>query len=187
MVDFIPNPRAAALGGFMTRYAAAEMEIKLILSAILDLSIYEFAVVAEPYSGATLRNVAKSIVKLKLAPDDPMRDKLLQAIGTLYSYSTLRNQIAHAKWAPGRRPDSIQPLYVQTRSGRARFVGSNDEDDDYTTEELVNLANEVKAINNRLYDLKLEGGYNAIIERNMSRKRYSIEDEGGNSSSDSSC
>jgi hypothetical protein len=168
-----PSDWKGAIGVFVMHYAAIETEFKLILSAIMDLSIYEFSILSEPYTTQDVRNVMRSMVKHKLPPDQPEREKLIQFVGAFNTFSRLRNQIAHSKWTLGERSGSIKPLGVDIRNGKAKFIGNDPGEKDYTASELVDQCARIGKLYDDLVEFKMKSGYNDIIVRNMHRARYS--------------
>lgn len=167
-----PNDWGGAVGSFVMHYAAVEVEFKIFLGVLMDLSIYEVSVLAEPYTTQSLRNTFKSAVTLKLPPDDPNREVLIQFMGRFKEFSSIRNHLAHSKWVAGTRPRSYKPIYVTTRDGKAKFIGTSTSEPDYTSAELIKQARKLAALLNDLLVFKVQSGYNEIIERNMDRERY---------------
>ena len=133
----------------------------------------EALIITEPYSAATLKNVAKSLVKLstlKMAH----KTSFVNIIGDWGTFSPLRNQIAHCRWQDGSRPDSVRPIGVDIRSGHAKWrvtEGSRD----WTLPELAKQAVDLAGINERTKTFHKTAGLTEIMERKDAERKANKE------------
>lgn len=130
-----------AFGRIISGSALVEMGIKVTLSTIMHSHSHYVHVLTAPYTANDLYNVAKSVAKMHFPEGNENRDKLIELIGRYKGYSKLRNFIAHSFWTKGTRPDSIRPVYMHIREGRADGRGFSAEEPDYTITELREAAN----------------------------------------------
>ncbi|WP_346033260.1 hypothetical protein [Erythrobacter westpacificensis] len=166
------HPWNCAAGALITAYAAAEVEFNLLLSAVLDISIYEMALLVQPYSASTRRDVFKAIVKLRLPADDPKRDKLLNFLGRHKEADRLRNHLAHSNWVNSDREGAFRPMYAQARDGKAKFFGVDPTEHDFTVEEVQQVVKKLQQLIFDMRQFKKETGYYEVIQENMNRTRY---------------
>ena len=128
-------------GLITSTYALAEQGIILTLSGILNVNISTMMILASPYGATDLRNVAKSIAKLKYK--GKQLDKFLGITGIVKKHSVLRNAIAHSMWTKGYREDSIRPIRMQIREGKANPKGFHEEEKDYSLNDFELAASEL--------------------------------------------
>lgn len=124
-----------AFGYIISTYAKIEQGFKAIISGITGLDVNEIAIMTEPYSSMQLRNVITSMSEFRPLPDRG-NEQLKELISEFATFSKLRNQIAHSMWTEGNRPDSIKPLNVDIRSGKAKYFGIDEDERDWTIAEL---------------------------------------------------
>jgi len=84
-----------------------------------------------------------------------------------HNYSALRNNIAHALWVAGTRPKTIRAGYIDIRHGRGHIAGYDEDDKDYTMDELGDIANELISIANNLIRYLRDSGISADISRKI--------------------
>lgn len=130
-----------------------------------------------------LRNVAKSIAKERFQ-QTPEIERFCQIVGDLGAFGALRNAIAHSRWTGGVRANSIKPMRVDIRSGSARFIGNNDEERDWTTDELTEEGRKLFNLNRRIVQFLKDTGIAADMERNDASIREPIDDSGGSSANE---
>lgn len=133
-MSIVSNAHLLEFGRIVHFYASVEWGIRCMLAGILETPLVEALVVSEPYSAATLKNVANSAVKLSRLPEKAQTE-FTQIVGTWSSFAALRNAIAHNRWEKGERDGSIRAVRVDIRSGKAKLIGVGD-DKDWTAEEL---------------------------------------------------
>lgn len=158
-----------AFGAIIHAYASVEFGIKAALAGILEIPYVEVLVITEPYTALSLKNVAKSLVKLstlKMAH----KTSFVNIIGDWGTFSPLRNQIAHCRWQDGSRPDSVRPIGVDIRSGHAKWIvteGSRD----WTLPELAKQAVDLAGINERTKTFHKTADLTEIMERKDAERK----------------
>lgn len=135
-------------GRVVYNYATVESGIKIALSAILQIGLGDALITFQPYGALNLKNVAKSLAKERLRPE--LVAPFCCIVGDWAAFGYLRNAIAHSRWTPGSRPDSIKPRSVDIREGKALWSGDMDTEADYTAKDLKDKADQLDKINERL-------------------------------------
>lgn len=166
-------------GRIMYGYASAESRFKILLSAMLDMDIGTFLIVSEPYNSSQLKNVLKSITKLSEFESDDEFDKIIALVGRFQTFSKMRNKIAHSRWVDGDRPNSIKPISMNIREGKAVPSGYVAGEKDYTIEDLWAITKELFDLSNDANTFIKDYGYSAIIERKISDKSKRIDGNDG--------
>ncbi len=67
-------------------------------------------------------------------------------------FRRLRNSIAHSLWKEGTRPRSIKPFGLSVRGGTLTAIGYDQDERDYTDEELVDIANELTSLHTQFQE-----------------------------------
>lgn len=101
------------------------------------------------------------------APDRASR--IRELFDRAHEHNNLRNCIAHAIWVEGTRPNSIRPQYIDVRHGKGRLAGFEDEDRDYTMDELGNAANCLRRITNDIIRYLRDSGIAPAIAEKIER------------------
>lgn len=183
----MPHPnddQLCAFGAIIHYYACAESGIKIALAGMLRIDLVELLILTEPHSSMDLRNVAKSIAKerFKLTPEV---ERFCQLVGDLGAFGALRNAVAHSRWTKGARQCSIKPFRVDIRSGSARFIGDDDEERDWTADELTEQGQKLFELNHRIVQFMKETGIAAAMERKDATISEAMDESGGSSTNDS--
>ena len=163
-----------AFGKITVYYAFMEAELKKVLGAILGVSFYDFAIIAEPYSSLNLKRVAKALIKFRVE-DETVRQRLVEFVGEFGSFAALRNHIAHMRWIDGSRPNSVKPIGVDIRNDKPIFFGTTPSERDWTDSELEAEADRLKALIDRMAAYSEEIGLREVISQNMSVTRRPTE------------
>lgn len=171
-------------GEIIYLYATAESGIKIALSDILQMDLGEMLILTEPYSSQNLRNVAKSIIKQRTS-EGPLRDRFVGIIGRFGTFGRIRNHIAHSRWTAGARPNSIRPFGIDIRSGTAKFLGIDTDEEDYTPEDLVKVAGDLLRLNQDIVQFLDDVGATARMEQKAASIRSEIDWREGSSTKDS--
>jgi hypothetical protein len=58
----------------------------------------------------------------------------------LHKRNGLRNAIAHSAWKHGARDNAVKPLSLSVRGEKVTIKGTDEDELDYTDQELVNIA-----------------------------------------------
>jgi hypothetical protein len=167
-----------AFGRITHYYASIEAGLKITIGGLTGARMADTLIMAEPYTSLQLKNVVKSLNREIPLPRDG-NSVLSQIVGDFTSLSTIRNAIAHFRWAQGVRPHSIKPIHLDIRSGKAVFRGNNPEERDWTPEELLAEAEKLEALDNKLRQFVKDYGLFDIIEQNMRRANAVSEALGG--------
>jgi len=144
-------------GAIVHYYAQVETGIKLGVAETVGVSYIEMLILSEPYGTQNLRNVAKSLIKSR-DEINSHQERFLQIIGDLGAFGPVRNAIAHSRWIEGKRPGSIKPTRIDIREGKPRIFGAEDDDKDWTAEDLYAAADKLADINRRMAQLLVECG-----------------------------
>ena len=154
-----------AFGRIMHAYAAVESGIKIALSGILEIDLAHALIAFEPYTAASLKNVAKSLAKERLKPN--LAETFGIIVGDWGALAGLRNNIAHSRWTHGDRPGSIKPRGVSIGKGHARFIGDDGGETSYTAEQLIDAVCKLDVVNERLKEFLKTSGLERIIASKM--------------------
>lgn len=94
-------------------------------------------------------------------------DKLLTRVKTA---ATLRNNVAHCVWKPGRKPESLKPLIMSARQ-KLKLIGTKDNEKDWTAQELLNEANNNERLASEIHFFAQNHGLFPNIARTISLKK----------------
>ena len=180
--DLLSDQHFEAFGRIVSAYASCETGIKLSLAGILNALPHEIMILSEPYSSLSLRNVSKSIAKLRLPKKH--QEQFMHLIGEFGGHAQLRNHIAHNRWTRGTRPNSIRPVQMDIRSGKAKPKGYDPEERDFTLEEIGLRANQLFELNSKIVQFMIGTGLSEILENRLEAERLAIQpnNDGGDSS-----
>ena len=145
----------------------------MTLAGFLKIDMLDALVISAPYGFRDLRNVAKSIAKLKLVDEPKLLEEFVHIIGQMKGRSTMRNDVAHNLWRNGRRPDAIAPMYVSIREERADLMGLHDDHRDYLLEEFSDAAVELNGLNMGLISFWEKAGMDDAIRQNTAASSIS--------------
>ena len=157
-----------AFGRILHNYASVETGIQISLSAILGIGLGDASIAFQPYTASSLRNVAKSLAKERLKPK--LAEQLCCIVGDWFHYNGVRNLIAHTRWTEGARPGALKPRGVSIREGRARWLGGDPDEQDFTATELEQVAHELHKINERVKQFLVTSGLGPIIEAKIASR-----------------
>jgi hypothetical protein len=137
-----------AFGAIMHTFARHESLMVGVISVLMNADIpFVSMITAElPYRGKV--DTLKAMMKVKLLPAAQI-EKINGYLGELKKWNALRNAIAHSTWKEGDRPGSVKPFGLSVRGGDATFTGLEEEERDYTAEELINIANQLINLRDR--------------------------------------
>lgn len=153
-----------AFGAITFHYANVEYGIKATLSDMLDIHIFDIMVMAEPYNALSLRNVATSLTKESTLTAEE-KAAFLSIVEEFGKLAPIRNTVGHSRWKEGRRPRSIKPVGISIRSGTAKLIGSNDDERDYTSAELMAEADRLRDLNRVLAFWHSSAGMQGLREK----------------------
>lgn len=156
-----------AFGRITHYYAVVESGIKITVSGILEADLADVLVLSEPYSALQLRNVAKSLGKMRLKPE--LSDKFCWIVGEWAKFAPIRNAIAHHRWSAGSQPDSIKPRSIDIRSGKVSWHGDDPEEASYTADDLHKMADGLIKVDQELRSFLAKSGLETIIAAKIER------------------
>mgnify|MGYP003657661768 CR=1 FL=1 len=142
-------------------YAVVETAVQIALSGILRLPLHQTMILSAPYSSLQLKNVAKSSAKECLTPEHSQT--FCNLVGQWSAHSQLRNSIAHNRWTRGSRENSIRPVFINVRAGKAKFGGYEDHERDWTIEEMAQSFEELAKLNERIKKFLRDSGLEQTI------------------------
>lgn len=162
MATPVSNHQFMAFGQIIYMYANVEIGIKLCLAGILRMHPHDALTIAAPYSATHLENVAKSTAKQYLKPE--LAKEFCDIIGRWKSRSSIRTAIAHHRWRKGGRDETIKPTHYDVRAGKLKIRGFDDDETDYTAEELFKIALELNDTNQMLVQFFNDSGLAEIVD-----------------------
>jgi hypothetical protein len=102
-------------------------------------------------------------------------------------YAKVRNHIAHSMWGKGTRSDSFKPMSVAIRHGKLKYFGVLTDEDDYTEQDFIKIADKLAIICNSYVAFLRNSGLTASIERKIEEiisRNAASRDSGPSSSSE---
>jgi hypothetical protein len=164
MPDFsLGDTHMNAFGRIAYGYANVEVGIKFCIGGMLQLNSGHAMTITAPYQAYSVASVAKCLADETLKPE--LAKRLRKLINRWIEYTSLRTAVAHHRWRPGTRPDSIRPTFFDIKTGEIEVKGFDPTERDYTTPELFALANELWQLRGDVLKFMHEAGLNEIIER----------------------
>lgn len=139
------------MGYFITSYAKIESGLRFFIAHALNVPVHIASVVCAPYGGRDFINVAKSLAKLQFLSNDD-KEEFTQLLGRFKEHKALRNAIAHHIWTDSKRPGAVRPMYSTVWNERAEFYGHDDEEPDYTAEDIVSACQKLDKLHSDLVD-----------------------------------
>ena len=167
--ELITDKHFEAWGRIVWAYAQMESGIKLSMAGILDMLLHEMIILTNPHSASQLKSVAKSIAKLKLSESDA--EEFSQILGDWSASSRIRNHISHNRWTFGNRPTSLTPSFIDTHSGKAKFKGASEADEDFTLEDFGGIADKLFRSNVRLVEFMARTGLTKKTELRLQAEK----------------
>jgi hypothetical protein len=153
----VTHEHLLGFGGIIHNYAFVESGIKIATAHVAGLDLIDFLIMSEPYNSLQLKNVAKSLAKTN-EPLSPECEKFIQIIGDFAPFSKIRNFIAHARWTRGERSNSVKPSGLNIRDGRAKVLGSAEGEQDWTPQDLKDIADKLLILSQRISVFLTETG-----------------------------
>jgi hypothetical protein len=139
-----------AFGYIVHLFARHETLMVGIMSKLMKADKGELHMIAAelPYRGK--RDALLAMIKSKPLPAEQI-ERIAWFLGELHKRNGLRNAIAHSAWKHGVRDNAVKPLSLSVRGGLT-IKGTDEDELDYTDEELVNIAIELETNHNRFRD-----------------------------------
>jgi hypothetical protein len=128
-----------AFGAIVHLFARHETLMVGVMSKLMNTDIAELHMIAAelPYRGK--RDALLAMIKSKLLPLEQI-ERITWFLGELHKRNGLRNAIAHSAWKHGARDNAVKPLSLSVRSEKVTIKGTDEDELDYTDQELVNIA-----------------------------------------------
>lgn len=155
-----------AFGDLIHQAANVEVGLKVSLAGMLDIRPTLILLLAEPYSGAKLREIVKTIAGEQSWPDGAL-DRLAEIVGRSRQHTTLRNHVAHSRWHKGVREGSIKPIGLKLKNDRAAYFGHLDDERDWTAEEIRACASQLRKLCAEILDFNDEFGLTERLANNL--------------------
>jgi hypothetical protein len=140
-----------AFGAIVHLFARHETLMVGVMSKLMNADIAEFHMIAAelPYRGK--RDALLAMIKSKLLPPEQI-ERITWFLGELHKRNGLRNAIAHSAWKHGARDNAVKPLSLSVRGEKVTIKGTDEDELDYTDQELVNIAIDLDTNYNRFRD-----------------------------------
>jgi hypothetical protein len=142
-LSVLANEHFRAFGCIIHLFARHEALMVAVMSVLLKTDSGELHMITSelPYRGK--RDALLAMIKAKMVLPPEQVERITWFLGQLHKHNGLRNAIAHSTWKSSARPNAVKPLSLSVRGGAVTFKGIEDDEPDYTDEELVNIANEL--------------------------------------------
>ena len=152
----------------MVTYSFARLEWLIQISIAggqLDFSKTLIVTRSLPYSAK--RDTLYALMNnLKKMPEDH-KIQIKGFLDAADKFSVLRNNIAHAMWNEGTRPNSVKPMLILIKGGSGRQMGIEDDERYYTIQELAQAADKLSWISNSYLNFLRAAGYTSSIEQKI--------------------
>ena len=158
------------MGMIIQWFARHEYLMHIIATALLNTNIGAITILMTGLGYAGKRDAVKSLLNY-VEINESHATKINEYLDKLHTHSGLRNGVAHSTWTEGSRPDAIKPLRIQVRGGKGKIIGTEESEQDYTSQELLDTANDIGALYNEFKDYIVGIGLMSIVEENITLKR----------------
>ncbi len=148
--DLLTVEHFARFGAIVHAFARLEYLIQSAMAAISHQDDAKIKVLTKSLSYAQKRDTLYSYFKFYRLGNGRHERALKTLFDGAHAHYSLRTHIAHSLWREGIRPRTIRAGYIDLRQGKGKIGGQDDDDRDYTLDELGNAANELMTIINTL-------------------------------------
>ena len=162
--DILTNDHLARFGSIICSVAHLEYIMQAVMAAMAGMDDNKILVLTKSLTYSQKRDTLYSYFKLYDSPAEH-KARLKELLDAAHEHNGLRNNIAHALWKEGIRPDTIRAGYIDVRQGKGRIVGYDEDEKDYTMDELGDAANALRKILNDLIRYLRDSGLSADISR----------------------
>lgn len=152
-----------AFGALIYSYATVEVGIKTVITGLMETDMHRGFISTAPYPATQVANVAKVLAEEFVKPS--LAKEITALVSRWQGHDALRIYIAHHRWRPGIRPNSIRPTYFDVRTGSLRVKGFDEKEKDYTVEEIFAAALDLSDINDGLKAFLEKTGLMAAIDK----------------------
>jgi hypothetical protein len=136
-----------AFGSIIQNFARHEYLMQTLMSAIIEAPVTPISMLTVELSYRARREALLSLMKAKPLPKKQI-ERIETFLSSLHKRNALRNAIAHNVWKEGKRSGTVRPLGLSVRGGAVAFKGMADDEEEYTVDKLIKIANEL----GRLHD-----------------------------------
>jgi hypothetical protein len=107
---------------------------------------------------AQKRDAFLALLRYAELPDDQTQ-QLRCILGEIHKHSAVRNWISHSIWVEGVRPGSFKPMQMKIRSGEQQALGVDEDERDFTLDDLRKIATDLITRKNELIGFFVAVGY----------------------------
>jgi hypothetical protein len=168
MPDLPNQHHFARFGAIIHSFARIEHLIQGTIAAVSGIDDGKLVVVTKSMNYSQKRDTLYSYLVIDNYAADKAT-KIRELFDEAHKFNSLRNCIAHALWVKGARPRSIRPQYVDVRYGKGRLIGFEDDDRDYTMDELGDAANSLRRITNKIIRYLRDSGIAPAVAARVER------------------
>jgi hypothetical protein len=167
-----------AFGSIIHSFARAETAMQLTLAGLTGTAPHVIALLTQQLQYSARRDTLYSWMEAT-GLNEKGKAEIEGFFDAVHKYSPLRNYIAHSIWRQGTRPGSIKPITAKVRGGKGKLLGRDDTEQDYTDDELRDIALRLAYIMNSYSRFLRESGLWDIIDEKMRASIDEISSEGG--------
>ena|SRR5579862_3044320 len=146
-----------AFGAIVQHFAMFERLVEICIAHILGAHHGAVAATISGLGYTAKCEALTSLISMSKLPEG-YAATITKAINDFNAHNALRNGIAHHVWREGARAHSVRFLSITSRGGKAKVRGLRDGERDFTTDELIDIADELLGIQERFSDYLVEVG-----------------------------
>jgi hypothetical protein len=138
---FISDAHYKAFGRIIQAFVKVEIWYALLLERILKIESASASLMFAAYSYDSLKNLLKAVITESSIPEAD-RAEGIKYVDKVNDKATLRNNVAHNAWKPGRKDGNIKPMVLKTK-GSVFILGTEHNEKEWTAAELDAEADEI--------------------------------------------
>lgn len=146
-----------AFGAIIHHFAMFERLVEICIAHILGAHHGAVAATVSGLGYTAKCEALTSLISMSKLPEG-YAATITTALGDFNAHNALRNGIAHHVWREGARPNSVKFLSITSRGGKAKVRGVREDERDFTTDELIDIADALLGIQERFADYLVEVG-----------------------------
>ena len=168
-VDLYPVTEKHALyfGQIISAFARIENHMTIVAAGILNTDLGTAYILLGEMTYRQKRQTIKHL-NSTIGVNGIVNQEINDALDRAHKHSKLRNLIAHYVWTNGRKPNAIKPLFLKLRGETLKALGMEDNEKNYSLDDLREAAKETHEAMYDLYQALEDGGLIERIEENMS-------------------
>ncbi|MGO9786669.1 MAG: hypothetical protein ACLPL5_07670 [Stellaceae bacterium] len=136
-----------AFGQIIQTFARTETLWAAMVAKLINCTMDHSFVLMSGLSFRAKKNAVTSLIH-HVSISATQKERIIWFVSQVAKHSRLRNSIAHHVWVTGTRPKSIKPSYFDIMGGKGEIIGDDDEEVDYTDEDLEIAADELSTLYN---------------------------------------